>query len=501
MSASLVQKFLIQLGQVIDMQAAAALLAWDQEVYMPPKGAQARGEQLATLSAMAHRLFTGDEMGALIASLQEQKDSLDDDMACLLRETTYDYERARKLPESFVQRFAQEQSKAYEAWVKARECSEYALFAPHLETLLSLSQEKAEYLGYEDSPYDALLEDYERGTTTAQLKTLFSTLAERQRVLVSRITASSNQPDLKWLDQEWDEGKQWDLSLQMLRDMGFDFEAGRQDRAVHPFTTNFDRRDVRVTTRTHPRELFSCLSSSIHEGGHALYEQGFLEKDRRTLLAQAPSLGIHESQSRMWENMIGRSLPFWKHYTPQLQMAFGDSLRDVTPEQIYHAINYVQPSLIRVEADECTYNLHIMVRFEIEVALVEGDLTVADVPAAWNEKIKSYLGLTVPDDAQGCLQDIHWAHGCLGYFPTYALGNLYAAQLFEQLEADFPEVWMNVAQGDFSAILNWLRPRVHELGRRQSASEIVESATGKAPDAEAYLRYLERKYTALYALG
>ena len=202
-----------------------------------------------------------------------------------------------------MQRFAQEQSKAYEAWVKARERSEYALFAPHLETLLSLSQEKAEYLGYEDSPYDALLEDYERGTTTAQLKTLFSTLAERQRVLVSRITASSNQPDLKWLDQEWDEGKQWDLSLQMLRDMGFDFEAGRQDRAVHPFTTNFDRRDVRVTTRTHPRELFSCLSSSIHEGGHALYEQGFLKKDRRTLLAQAPSLGIHESQSRMWENM------------------------------------------------------------------------------------------------------------------------------------------------------------------------------------------------------
>ncbi len=230
------------------------------------------------------------------------------------------------------------------------------------------------------------------------------------------------------------------MTLEVLKDMGYDFEAGRQDRSVHPFTTNFDMGDVRITTRVNARELFSCLTGSVHEGGHALYEQGFREEDRRTTLAAAPSLGIHESQSRMWENMIGRSLPFWEHYTPALRRFFPGRLDDVSAEQVFRAINQVQPSLIRVEADECTYNLHIILRFELEVALIEGDLRVDEIPGAWNEKVKRYLGLDVPDDAGGCLQDIHWSHGGFGYFPTYALGNLYAAQLFEQIVVDVPDL-------------------------------------------------------------
>ena len=318
--------------------------------------------------------------------------------------------------------------------------------------------------------------------------------------MVKRIVNAPDQPDLEWLDQDWDEQAQWAFTIEVLEDMGYDFEAGRQDRSVHPFTTNFDLYDVRVTTRVNRRGLFSALMGSIHEGGHALYEQGFQAKDQRTVLAQAVSLGLHESQSRMWENMIGRSRAFWEHYTLKLRARYPGQLEGVTPQQIYRAINRVEPSLIRVEADECTYNLHIIMRFEMEMALLGVDLSVREIPEAWNAKIKECLGLEVPDDAQGCLQDIHWSHGSLGYFPTYALGNLYAAQLFEQILEDVPALWNHVARGDFQPLLAWLRGHVHHIGRRKTAVEIVHDATGKAPGSEAFLRYLEEKYTALYGL-
>ena len=493
------EEFRRKMGEVTDINSAIALLQWDQEVYMPPKGGEARGQQMATLSALAHRMFTDTKVGELIGAL-ENDESLDADSKKLVDETQYDYRNATKLPEEFVETFALEQSKAYESWIAARKSADFKAFQPQLETLVELLKQKADYLGYEETPYNALLEEYERGMTVKQLRTIFGELAEKQSALVERIVQSPNQPDTAWLDQTWDVNAQWDLTIRVLKDMGYDFDAGRQDKSVHPFTTNFDLYDVRVTTRLNENELFSALTGSIHEGGHALYEQGFRPEDRRTALAQAPSLGIHESQSRMWENMIGRSLPFWKYYAGAYRERFKGQLDSVTPEQMHRAINRVQPTFIRVEADECTYNLHVILRFEIEVALIEGDIQVADVPAVWNEKIKAYLGLDVPDDAQGCLQDIHWSHGSMGYFPTYALGNLYAAQLFETIEKDCPTLWQDVEEGKFSGLLDWLREHVHRFGRRKMAAEIVRDATGEDPSPAPSLRYLERKYSALYGL-
>ncbi len=490
-----------KLGEIADIVSTVSLLQWDQEVNMPPKAAEGRGQQMATLSALSHRMFTDPAMGKLLHELHENTDQLTDDEAKLVSETLYDYKRATKLPESFVHEFAQEQSKAFQSWVKAREESRFSLFQPNLEKMVELSKRKADYLGYEESPYDALLESHERGMTTNTLKSIFSELAEEQSKLVKRIVDSPNQPDTAWTQQEWDEQKQWEFTLQVLRDIGYDFDAGRQDRSVHPFTTNFDLYDVRITTRVNRNDLFSALTGSIHEGGHALYEQGFRPEDRRTVLAEAISLGVHESQSRMWENMIGRSLSFWKHYTLPLKKQYSGQLDEITPEQVYQAINRVSPSLIRVEADECTYNLHVILRFEIEIGLIEGTLQVSDIPETWNAKMKEYLGLDVPNDAKGCLQDIHWSHGSLGYFPTYTLGNLYAAQLFEQILNDIPDLWTQVEAGTFIHLLEWLREHVHRVGRRKTAPELIRDISGQDVSCKPYLKYLDDKYTDLYRLS
>ena len=489
-----------RLGEIADVHSAAALLSWDQETHMPKKAGPGRGEQLATLAGIAHRFFVAPELGALLDDLDAAKDALSPADAKLVEVVRHDYARSTKLPEAFVHRFAQEQSWALEAWVKAREVSDFRAFQPHLETLVDLSKEKAGYLGYEGSPYNALLEEFERGMTAEQLKVLFSELASKQSALVARIIESPNQPDTSWLDGEWDEQPQWDFTLRVLRDIGYDLEAGRQDRSVHPFSTFFDVYDVRVTTRFSRTDLFSALMGSIHEGSHALYMQGHDPADRRTPLLDGPSLGMHESQSRMWENVIGRSLPFWRHYAPILAKAFPGRLESITPEQVHRAVNRVEPSLIRVEADECTYNLHIILRFEIEVALMEGDISVAQVPEAWNAKMKEYLGLDVPDDARGCLQDIHWSHGAIGYFPTYALGNIYAAQIGETMEKELSGLWEQVESGEFGELLPWLRENIHRHGRRKLAGEIVRDITGDDPSPAPYLRYLESKFSELYAL-
>jgi len=495
-----VQELRRKLGEVSDVHNAVALLQWDQETCMPPKGAEARGHQLATLSAIKHRLFTAESLGTLLRELYARSDRLDPGDAKLVEVTLYDYDRATKLPEDFVHTVAAEQSRALEVWVEARRVSDFALFRPNLNTLVQLARQKAEYFGYQESPYDALLEEFERGMTAAELNRIFGILAPEQSALVKRIV-NAGQPDLPWLSGNWDESDQWDFSLRVLRDMGYDFEAGRQDRSVHPFSTCFDTRDVRVTTRLSEKALFSSLMSSMHEGGHALYMQGHAERDRRTFLCDAPSLGMHESQSRMWENMVGRSLPFWRHYLPVMRGYFPGRFDGVSPEDVYAAINLVQPSLIRVEADECTYNLHVIIRFELEVALIEGGLGVDEVPEAWNAKVNQYLGLHVPDDAHGCLQDIHWSHGAFGYFPTYALGNLYAAQLFETMLEQVPDLWGCVERANFAPVLAWLRDNIHVHGRRKLAHELVRDITGKDPAPDAYLAYLESKFGALYNLG
>jgi len=497
----LLEELKAKTGEVIDIRAAVSVLHWDQEVFMPPKGGPARGRQLATLSAIAHRMFTSEETGALLSCLEERADELSGDDRVLVQETRHDYDKATKVPAEFVERFAQEQSKAYEAWTGARKDSDFAAFQPHLEMIVELLRQKAEYLGYAESPYDALLDEYERDMTAAQVRAVFTPLAAEQAEIIARIGAAGPAPAPAWLNQDFDETAQLAFTEQVLRDIGYDFDAGRQDKSVHPFTINFDMHDVRVTTRVDPRDPFSALTGSIHEGGHALYEQGFAAGDQRTVLAEAISLGIHESQSRMWENMIGRSLPFWQRYHAAFLAAHAPRLNGCSPEDLYRAVNRVEPSLIRVEADECTYNLHVVLRFEIETALIEGTLKVADVPEAWNAKMKQYLGLDVPDDAHGCLQDIHWSHGSMGYFPTYALGNLYAAQLFEKIEADLPALWADVASGSFSPLLGWLRANVHQVGRRMLPAQLVEHVTGRAPEARPYLDYLRKKYGAIYGVA
>ena len=483
-----------KLGEISDLNSAIALLQWDQEVYMPPKAAKGRGQQMATLSSLRHRFFTAPELGDALKELNDVSHLLDPDDAKLVEETLIDYTRAQKLPESFVREFAEAQSDAYGSWVDARKASSFEQFKPQLKRLVDLLRQRADYFGYEGSPYNALLDEYERGLTVDILTPVFTDLAKRQSDLVARVAAKPKIHDLAWLEQEWSEDAQWNFSMEVLRDLGYDFDAGRQDRSVHPFTTNFDLYDVRITTRVNKRELFSCLTGSIHECGHALYEQGFQDRDRRTCLAEAISLGIHESQSRMWENIIGRSLPFWKHYGPKMRAHFPGQLEGVSPEQICAGLNQVAPSLIRVEADECTYNLHVILRFEIELALIEGAIEVEDVPAVWNEKVKQYLGLDVPSDAEGCLQDIHWSHGAMGYFPTYALGNLYASQMFEQITKDIPDIWAQVENGAFNGLLEWLRKHVHRVGRRKTAGELIEKISGAPLSAEPFMRYLETKY-------
>lgn len=489
-----------RLGVVADIKSAVSILHWDQEVYMPPKGAAARGMQLATLSALEHREFTSAETGRLLDECEAALASLSEADRYLVSVARYDFERARKLPESFVHTFARECSAAYEAWVKARQDSDFARFQPHLERLVDLSRRKAEYLGYAGSPYNALLEDFERGMTAEELKIIFGDLAEKQSKLIERILASPTKPDTAWLSGEWDVQAQWDFGMRVLRDMGYDLDAGRQDKSVHPFSTIFAIDDVRITTRFNPAEPFSSLMGTMHECGHALYMQGHSREDARTMLADGASLGMHESQSRLWENMIGRSLPFWRYYTPCAREHFRGKLDSVAPEQIYAALNKVQPSLVRVEADECTYNLHIIVRFEIEVGLLEGSVAAREVPEIWNTTIKQYLGIEVPDDAQGCLQDIHWSHGAFAYFPTYALGNLYAAQLMQTIERELPTLWADVEAGEFASLLSWLRNNIHRHGRRRPAPDLMRAITGAAPSSTPFLSYLEKKYGELYGL-
>lgn len=489
-----------RINAVADINSALAVLQWDQEVYMPPKGAAARGMQMATLSALAHREFTSAETGTLLDECESVAGSLPEADERLVAVARYDYERARKLPEKFVHEFAKETSAAYVAWVKAREASEFPQFKPHLERLVDLSRQKAEFLGYEGSPYNALLEDFERGMTAERLNVIFADLADKQSRLVERVLASPHSPDISWLTGEWDLQAQWDFGMRVLRDLGYDLDAGRQDKSVHPFSTIFAIDDVRITTRFSKDEFFSSLTGTIHECGHALYMQGHNQEDARTMLADGASLGMHESQSRMWENVIGRSRPFWKHYTPILREYHKDRLDGVTPEQIYAAINKVEPSLVRVEADECTYNLHIIVRFEIEVGLIEGRVKVDEVPELWNATMKRYLGLDVPDDARGCLQDIHWSHGAFAYFPTYALGNLYAAQLFQTIEKEIPNLWGQIGAGSFESLLAWLRENVHRHGRRKLAADLIREITGEEPASGPFLAYLERKFGDLYGV-
>lgn len=497
------QELKARLAEISDLSISAALLSWDQETYMPPGGAKARSNQLATLEKLAHELFISDEIGQLIEDLSGPAADLDPDSddARLIRVTARDYDKARKLPTELVAALAKTTSTAVPVWARARRESDFTLFAPHLERIVELLLQKAEALGYQERLYDALLDEYEPGMKTAQVQATFDELKAEIVPLLQVITAKLDTVDDTVLRGDFEDGKQWDLGIEALKFIGFDFEKGRQDKSTHPFTTAFSPADVRLTTRIDRTFLGQSLFGTLHEGGHALYDQGISGDLERTPLCTGASLGIHESQSRMWENLVGRSRAFWRFLFPRLQAIFPDQLAAANAETLYRAVNKVRPSYIRVEADEVSYNLHIMLRFELENDILEGRVGIVDIPEAWNEKMKAYLGLVPPDDARGALQDIHWTWGLMGYFPTYSLGNLISAQLFAQARADLPHLEAHIEAGEFAPLLDWLRENIHRHGRKFTPAEIVERVTGRPLEGAPFVHYVKNKYGELYELS
>lgn len=488
-----------KMATIWDLSMIGALMGWDQQTYMPPKGAEERGEQMATLSRLVHEMATSEEVGKLLDELLPYAQTLDPDSddARLIKLAKREYDKQTRVPAEKVAEFARVTTMAQGAWVQARSESTFALFQPHLEKIVELRREYASYFAPYDHVYDPLLDDFEPGLKTAEVQAIFARLRPQQVELIQAI-ASRPQVDDSFLHLKYDGQKQWDFGVEVATRFGYDWQAGRQDRSAHPFTTSFGIRDVRITTRVIEDQLPSALFGTMHETGHALYQQGIDWNYRRSALGGAASLAVHESQSRMWENLVGRSRAFWRFFYPRLQEYFPQQLGNVSMEAFYKAINKVEPSLIRVEADEATYNLHIMLRLELEIALMEGALEVKHLPEAWNTRMKEYLGITPPNDRLGVLQDIHWSGGMIGYFPTYALGNLISVQLWEKIQQGIPDLEEQIERGEFSALLGWLREKIHRHGSKYEPQELVEKVTGSKIDPQPYIRYLNTKYRDIY---
>lgn len=498
-----------QLHTIQQINSAASLLSWDMETYMPAGGGAARADHIATLQGLAHDRLVSPDIERLLGqwldlqtgNLQARPaDPWDESAKALLREVWRDYSRAKKLPSDFVVRLGRECSLAQQVWVEARTKNDFKRFLPNLTTILALKKEEAAYLGYAHSPYDALLDHYEPGATASQLVPLFEELKARLVPLLKAVLASPVSIDDHCLHERYDPVRQMEFGRVVLTAMGYDFERGRLDLSAHPFTTSFHPTDVRVTTRVSERDLASCLFSCIHEGGHGLYDQGLDPAHYGTPLGDTISLGIHESQSRLWENCVGRSRPFWRGFYPLLQQSFPEQLSRVPLDRFYAAINKVQPSLIRVEADELTYNLHIMLRFEVEQELIEERLRVEELPESWREKMRTYLNVVPETDAEGVLQDIHWSMGAFGYFPTYTLGNLYSVQFFNQAKQELIGLEQEIEAGRLTGLRQWLGQKIHQWGRMFTADHLVQRVTGRSLTPSPWLSYVEQKYGELYQL-
>ncbi|MFH1069330.1 MAG: carboxypeptidase M32 [Candidatus Glassbacteria bacterium] len=482
------------------LEATSTLLQWDQETVMPPAGIETRAEQLALLARLAHEKFTAPEIGGLLAEC-EAAGLLEDGVspeAVNLREARRKYDRRTKLPNRLVEELARTTARAHGVWVQARRKNDFALFRPWLEKLVALCREKAAAYEFEGTLYDALLDEYEPGEREDSLTALFGRLAGGISGLLEKIDETPRRPDPSVLARDFPLAAQQDFGRRLAAEIGFDFEAGRLDEVVHPFCVRIGPGDTRITTRYSRNRFGEGFFGIMHETGHALYEQGLPAKHFGTPRGESVSLGIHESQSRLWENLVGRSRPFWEYCFPIAREYFPEALGEVGLETFLLAINEVKPSFIRVDADEVTYNLHIILRFEIERALVAGELPVSELPEAWNHRFFELTGLKVPDDTRGCLQDIHWAWGAIGYFPTYSLGNVYAAQLFAAAGKALPGLEAAIAAGDFSSLLGWLRKNIHSHGMTYRSRELVQKVTGGPPDERPLLAYLEKKFGGLY---
>ncbi len=489
------------LGEVMDLRSASAVLGWDQQTYMPQGGSDARGHQLGTLGKLAQIKFTSDEVGKLLDELKTEFAGADagSDEAALIRVTARDYEKAKRVPPEFIVESAIVTTKAFDSWVEARQKSDFSIFRPHLEKVVELTKKYVSFFPPADHPYDTLLDDFEPGMKTADVQAIFTDLRLKQVELLKAL-AAARQVDDSFLYGKYNEAKMDKFSVDISTRFGYDWTKGRQDRAPHPFCTTFSVNDVRITTRFEKENPTAMLFSTMHETGHALYELGSKQEFDRTPLMGGASLAIHESQSRMWENMVGRSFAFWEHFYPQFKKTFPAQLDGVGLKSFYKAINKVEPSFIRVNADEATYNMHIMLRLELEIGMVEGAIAVKDLPEIWNAKMNDYLGITPANDAMGVLQDMHWSGGAIGYFSTYALGNLVSAQLWEKINADLPGLDDEIRKGKFDSLLGWLRTNLHIHGRKFDPQDLVQKITGSKINSAAYVRYLTKKYSAIYGL-
>ena len=483
--------------KIADVKYASVVLQWDQETYLPSKGNEIRGKQIATLNETSHLMFTDEKLGGLLNELQ-QADNIPGKQRKNVQLTLEDYNRNKKFTGDFVRKMSETVNKSFHAWISARKANSFELFQQPLDELIELKKQEAEILGYSDHPYNALMNDYDKGLTVAVTDKIFAGLKPALQDLLSSIR-DKKQVDNSFLHQHFKKDAQWEFGIELLKRMNFDFNAGRQDISEHPFTTSFNNNDVRVTTRIDEHNLANMTWSCIHEGGHALYEQGLPADEYGLPLGEACSLSIHESQSRFWENCIGRSFSFWQYNFTLLKTFFPKQLHDISLEQFYKGINKVEPSLIRTEADELTYHFHVMIRYESEKKLIEGSSKTKDIPAYWNEHYEKFLGIKVPDDKRGCLQDVHWSHGSFGYFATYSLGSLYAAQLYATIRKENASIEKEVAEGNNQYLHKWLNEKIYIHGRYYTSEELCQKATGEPLNAKYFIEYATEKYTHIYS--
>lgn len=491
---------LSRMQELRDLQGLIGLATWDQETYLPSKAGPARAHQLSTLQGLHHAHLVDPRLGDALARAAAQQDLSGDERA-MVRVLTRDREREVRVPSALVKALAEAQSHGLHAWREARKERRFSLFLPALQRLVQLRREQADAYGHDGERYDALLEGHEPGMRVSRLTPVLAALRDHLIPMVGRLAAARRSVPRVFDGRKYDKDTQWAFTLRLLKDLGFDLEAGRQDLSIHPFTGGTHPLDVRLTIHVDESTPLPAIFSTIHEAGHGLYEQGFAPEHYRTPLASVPSMGLHESQSRLWENIVGRSRPFWEHYFPALREAFPQALAGVDVDGFHAAVNEVSPSLIRIESDEVTYNLHIALRYELELLMVRDELPLADLPAAWNTRMEKYLGVTPPDDTRGVLQDIHWAWGELGYFPTYSLGNLYSASLYRAAGRAIPDLEGHLRRGELLPLRDWLRTHVHRQGFRLSAEDLVRQVTGQGLTDTDFLSYLKEKYGALYGVA
>ncbi|MFS0861534.1 carboxypeptidase M32 [Fredinandcohnia sp. 179-A 10B2 NHS] len=488
--------------KIAHLNSVLALAGWDQKVMAPKKGRSLFANAIGTLSTEVFKLTVSKEMGELLETLKSEEvyNQLDEVTKACVRERSNFYEQSKSIPAELYNEYMVLTSNANDAWEEARETNNFDIYLPYLERIVEIKKQFTEYYGYEGHRYNALLNEFEPGLTVEKLDPLFAELRKSSIDLLQRINASSSKPSGEVFTKLYDVEKQKEFNRFILPKIGFDMNGGRLDETVHPFAQSVNTGDVRITTRYLEDNVRSAIFGTIHEAGHGIYEQNINPELEGTSICSGASFGIHESQSRFLENMVGRSEEFWKYFYQDLQETYPEQLSNVTLDEFYRAINIVEPSFIRVEADELTYNLHIMLRYEIEKGLIGGEIKVKDLPKVWNEKMEEYLGIVPPTDTLGVLQDVHWSFGGLGYFPSYSLGNLYAAQILHTITKEIPSFYEHIEKGEFDVIQSWLKEKIHQYGVIYTPDELIQKVTGESLNASYLVDYLEKKYSKVYKL-